>query len=37
VRQAVNYSVDAQSIVKNIFEGGGYVLNGPAWTKRHRL
>ena len=29
VRQAVNYSVDAQSIVKNIFEGGGYVLNGP--------
>jgi peptide/nickel transport system substrate-binding protein len=29
VRQAVNYSVDAPAIVKNIFEGGGYVLNGP--------
>ena len=29
VRQAVNYSVDAAAIVKNIFEGGGYVLNGP--------
>src|SRR5262249_44822252 len=24
-----NYSVDAPAIVKNIFEGGGYVLNGP--------
>jgi peptide/nickel transport system substrate-binding protein len=29
VRQAVDYSVDAQAIVKNIFEGGGFVLNGP--------
>lgn len=29
VRQAANYSVDAPAIVKNIFEGGGYVLNGP--------
>ena len=29
VRQAVNYSVDAPAIVKNIFEGGGFVLNGP--------
>ena len=29
VRQAANYSVDAQAIVKNIFEGGGFVLNGP--------
>jgi len=29
VRQAVNYSVDAQAIVKNIFEGNGFVLNGP--------
>ncbi len=29
VRQAVNYSVDAHSIVKNIFEGSGFVLNGP--------
>jgi peptide/nickel transport system substrate-binding protein len=29
VRQAVNYSVDANAIVKNIFEGSGFVLNGP--------
>jgi peptide/nickel transport system substrate-binding protein len=29
VRQAVNYSVDVQAIVKNIFEGNGFVLNGP--------
>ncbi|MGE5819761.1 MAG: ABC transporter substrate-binding protein [Deltaproteobacteria bacterium] len=29
VRQAVNYSVDADAIVKNIFEGNGFVLNGP--------
>ncbi len=29
VRQAANYSVDAQAIVKNIFEGNGFVLNGP--------
>ncbi len=29
VRQAVNYSVDAPSIVKNIFDGIGYPLNGP--------
>ncbi len=29
VRQAANYSVDARAIVKNIFEGGGFVLNGP--------
>jgi peptide/nickel transport system substrate-binding protein len=29
VRQALNYSVDAQAIVKNIFDGGGYVLDGP--------
>jgi peptide/nickel transport system substrate-binding protein len=29
VRQAVNYSVDAPSIIKNIFEGIGFVLNGP--------
>ncbi len=29
VRQAVNYSVDANAIVKNIFEGNGFVLNGP--------
>ena len=29
VRQAVNYSVDASSIVKNIFDGIGYPINGP--------
>jgi peptide/nickel transport system substrate-binding protein len=30
VRQAANYSVDADSIVKNIFDGNGFVLDGPA-------
>lgn len=29
VRQAVNYSIDAPSIIKNIFDGIGFVLNGP--------
>jgi peptide/nickel transport system substrate-binding protein len=29
VRQALNYSVDAPAIVKNIFDGIGYPLNGP--------
>ena len=29
VRQAANYSVDASAIVKNIFDGNGFVLNGP--------
>ncbi len=29
VRQAANYSVDAPSIVKNIFDGIGYACNGP--------
>ncbi len=29
VRQAVNYSVDAPSIIRNIFDGIGYALNGP--------
>ena len=29
VRQAVNYSVDAPAIIKNIFDGIGFVLNGP--------
>ena len=28
VRQAANYSVDAGSIVKNIFDGNGFVLDG---------
>ena len=29
VRQAVNYSIDAPSIVKNIFDGIGYPIDGP--------
>ena len=29
VRQAVNYSVDAPAIVKNIFDGIGHPVNGP--------
>jgi peptide/nickel transport system substrate-binding protein len=29
VRQAFNYSVDPTAILKHIFEGNGYVLNGP--------
>ncbi len=29
VRQAINYSVDPQVIVKSIYEGNGYVMNGP--------
>jgi len=29
VRQAVNYSVDATAIVKNIFDGIGYPVDGP--------
>jgi len=29
VRQAANYSVDAPAIIKNIFDGIGYPINGP--------
>lgn len=29
VRQAANYSVDADSIIENIFDGNGAVLQGP--------
>ncbi|HWO43323.1 MAG TPA: ABC transporter substrate-binding protein [Candidatus Eisenbacteria bacterium] len=29
VRQAVNYSIDARAIVKNIFDGIGYPIDGP--------
>jgi peptide/nickel transport system substrate-binding protein len=29
VRQAFNYSVDPHVILKHIYEGNGYVLNGP--------
>ena len=33
VRQAANYAVDAPAIVKNIFEGNGFVCNGPVGRK----
>jgi peptide/nickel transport system substrate-binding protein len=33
VRQAVNYAVDAPSIVKNIFDGIGYPINGPVGSQ----
>jgi len=29
VRQAANYAVDAPTIIRNIFDGIGYVCNGP--------
>ena len=29
VRQAANYSVDARSIIRNIFDGIGYAIDGP--------
>jgi peptide/nickel transport system substrate-binding protein len=29
VRQAINYSVDPAVIIKHIYEGNGYVMNGP--------
>ncbi|MBI1993192.1 MAG: hypothetical protein HYY47_05720 [Deltaproteobacteria bacterium] len=29
VRQAVNYSIDPAVIIKSIYEGNGFVLNGP--------
>ena len=29
VRQAVNYAVDPKAIVKNIFDGNGFVIDGP--------
>jgi peptide/nickel transport system substrate-binding protein len=33
VRQAVNYSIDAPAIVKNIFDGIGYAINGPVGSQ----
>jgi peptide/nickel transport system substrate-binding protein len=33
VRQAANYAVDAPSIVKNIFDGIGYPINGPVGSQ----
>ena len=29
VRQVVNYSIDGPAIIKNIFDGIGYSINGP--------
>ena len=29
VRQAVNYAIDPATIIKHIYEGNGYVMNGP--------
>ncbi len=29
VRQAFNYAVDAAAVIKHIYEGNGYVMNGP--------
>ncbi len=29
VRQAINYSVDPTQIIKHIYEGNGYLMNGP--------
>jgi len=29
VRQAINYSVDPSAIIKYVYEGNGYVMNGP--------
>jgi peptide/nickel transport system substrate-binding protein len=29
VRQAFNYAVDASQVIKYIYEGNGYVMNGP--------
>ena len=29
VRQAINYAVDPSVIIKHIYEGNGYVMNGP--------
>ncbi len=33
IRQAANYSVDAPAIVKNIFDGNGFVCDGPVGHK----
>jgi len=32
VRQAINYAVDPTTIIKHIYEGNGYVMNGPMGT-----
>ena len=37
VRQAINYAVDPTQIIKHIYEGNGYVMNGPLGIERDRL
>jgi len=32
VRQAINYAVDPNAIIKHIYEGNGYLMNGPTGT-----
>jgi dipeptide transport system substrate-binding protein len=29
VRQTINYAVDPSIIIKHIYEGNGYIMNGP--------
>ena len=29
VRQAISYAVDPAAVIKFIYEGNGYVMNGP--------
>jgi peptide/nickel transport system substrate-binding protein len=33
VRQALNFSVDPTAVIKYIYEGNGYVMNGPVGSK----
>ena len=33
VRQALNYAVDPTAVIKYIYEGNGYVMNGPVGSK----
>ncbi|HEY7165820.1 MAG TPA: ABC transporter substrate-binding protein [Candidatus Binatia bacterium] len=33
VRQALNYAVDPTAVIKYIYEGNGYVMNGPIGSK----
>jgi len=33
VRQALNYGVDPTAVIKYIYEGNGYVMNGPVGSK----
>ena len=37
VRQAFNYAVDPTAVIRHIYEGNGYVMNGPLGSQRDRL